>query len=725
MANHYLLTTALRAMPTPKLTLVTDVKYLKGVGPARAEILASHAIRTVEDLLYYIPFRYEDRTRVSPIRELVPGQTVTILARVLTGGLLRTRRGVYIYDLAAADASGPQARGMIRCKWFNAVYLEQKKVFRPGQRVFFYGKVEVDRYGTGNLQIIQPQFEILPEGQPVRGDSLEVGRVVPIYESMGTLSPRTLRRLMWAALQSLDGQIADQLPASVRAKNNLLDRATALRRTHFPDPRESLEELACFQTPAQTRLIFEEFFNVLTGLALKRRRSKQTPGIEFHVTESLRHKIKRILPFHPTGAQKRVLKDIAADMCSPRPMSRLLQGDVGSGKTIVAIQAALLAIENGYQVAFMAPTEILATQHFFYMRQVLQPLACRIDLLISARKPGEKSEIKKRIADKALDLVVGTHALIEKDVEFARLGLVVVDEQHRFGVMQRYGLIRKGRPPDVLVMTATPIPRTLALTLYGDLDVSMIDELPPNRTPIETRLLGESEREKAFQFVREKVQGGGQAYVVYPLIEESEQLDLRPAVRMYEHLSRNVFPELRVGLLHGRLSNLEKERVMQAFKRGDVQVLVSTTVIEVGVDVPNATLMVIEHAERFGLAQLHQLRGRIGRGSGKSYCLLLAGEPRSETADERLRALVDTTDGFRLAELDLKIRGPGEFFGTRQWGVPAFRIGNLVRDHAILEWARREAQQYVDHPPDPAELDAFANHLRSIWPRRYGLAQVG
>ncbi len=713
-------------MPSPRLTLATEVMYLKGVGPGRAEILASHGIHTVEDLLYYTPFRYEDRTRVTSIRDLVPGQTTTVLARVLTSGLMRTRSGVYIYDLAAADASGPQARGLVRCKWFNALYLEKNKVFRPGQRVFFYGKAEVDRYGTGNLQIIQPQFEILAESefQPDR-NSLEVGRVVPIYESIGRLGPRVLRRLMWAALQSLDGQIADQLPPSVRATNNLLDRATALRRAHFPDPQDSLDVLARFRTPAQTRLIFEEFFNVLTGLALKRGRSKEISGIEFHITTGLREKIKRILPFHPTRAQKRALKEIVDDMCSPRPMSRLLQGDVGSGKTIVAIQAALLAIENGYQVAFMAPTEILATQHYLFMRQLLQPLPCQVDLLVSARKPSEKAEIKQKMAERTLDLVVGTHALIEKDVEFARLGLVVVDEQHRFGVMQRYRLVRKGRPPDFLVMTATPIPRTLALTLYGDLDVSVIDELPPHRTPIQTRLLGESERQKAFEFVREKVRRGGQAYVVYPLIEESDQLDLRPAVRMHEQLSRNVFPEFRVALLHGRLPSQEKENVMLAFKRGEVQILVATTVIEVGVDVPNATVMLIEHAERFGLAQLHQLRGRIGRGSSKSYCLLLAGEPRAETADERLRALANTTDGFRLAELDLKIRGPGEFFGTRQWGIPAFRIGNLVRDQDILEWARREAQEFVDHAADPAELSVFANYLRSIWPRRYGLAQVG
>lgn len=711
-------------MRTTTLTLATEVKYLKGVGPARAEIFASRAIHTLEDLLYYTPFRYEDRTRITPIRDLVPGQTTTILARVLTCGLMRTRRGVYIYDLAATDASGPNQGGMIRCKWFNAVYLERNKVFRPGQRVFFYGKVDFDRYGSGNLQISQPQFEILPESETATADSLEVGRVVPIYESMGTLGPRRLRRLIWTALAAMDGQIPDHLPASVRRKNNLLDRAASLRQTHFPDQNQSLEDLSRFRTPAQLRLVFEEFFNVSAGLALKRRMAKEAHGIEYRVTENVRQAVKKILPFHPTEAQKRVIKEIVGDMSSLRPMNRLLQGDVGSGKTIVAIQAALVAIENGYQVAFMAPTEILATQHYLYTKHLLRPLPYQIELLISARKASEKSQIKMRIAEGTVNLVVGTHALIQKDVEFAKLGLVVVDEQHRFGVMQRHQLIRKGLPPDVLIMTATPIPRTLALTLYADLDFSVIDELPPNRQPIQTRLLGEKDRQQAFQFIREKVGRGEQAYVVYPLVEESENLDLRPAVRMYEHLARNVFPEFRVALLHGRLPSEEKERVMQAFKQGEVQILVSTSVVEVGVDVPSATIMLVEHAERFGLAQLHQLRGRIGRGGGKSYCLLLAGEPCTPEADRRLRTLVQTTDGFRIAEEDLKIRGPGEFLGTRQWGIPAFRIGNLVRDQEILEWAKREAVEFVERPESREELEAFTSYLRAAWSRRYGLAGV-
>jgi len=706
-------------MATANLTPASEVKYLKGVGPVRAETLAARGIRTVEDLLYYTPFRYEDRTHITRIRDLVPGQTTTVLGEVLTCGLMRTRKGVYIYDLAARDPSG-----MIRCIWFNALYLEKSKVFRQGQRVFFYGKVERDFYGTSNLQIVQPQFEILPENEPEGGNSIEVGRVVPIYEGMANLGTRAIRRLIWTALASLGDNLPDRLPWSVREKNRLVDRAMALRQTHFPDSDQPLERLCNFRTPAQVRLIFEEFFNVGAGLALRRRKAKAAQGIEFEAKASARAAIRRILPFHPTAAQKRVLKEMVDDMCSPHPMNRLLQGDVGSGKTIVAIQAAILAIENGCQVALMAPTEILATQHYLFAKALLQPLPYKIDLLISARKAAEKADLKERMGKGEINLVMGTHALLEEDVAFSKLGLVVVDEQHRFGVLQRYGLIRKAVNPHVLVMTATPIPRTLALTLYGDLDFSVIDELPPHRTPIETRLVEESDRTRAFEFIREKVRRGGQAYVVYPVIEEGGKLDLKPAVRMFEQLSHNVFPEFRVGLLHGRLPSEEKEDVMLRFKQGDVQILVSTTVVEVGVDVPNATVMLIEHAERFGLSQLHQLRGRIGRGSQKSHCLLVASEKRNELAAQRLQTMVETNDGFKIAEIDLRLRGPGEFFGTRQWGVPAFRIANLLRDQEILEWAKREASSFVEQPSSRQEWEVFVSYLRAEWPRRYSLASV-
>ena len=711
-------------MPAAKLTLTSELMYLKGVGPARAERLAARGLRTIEDLLYYAPFRYEDRTRLTAVRELLAGQTATILVRVLTAGLTRTRKGLYIYDLAAVDASRPGQQGMIRCKWFNAVYLDRSKIFRPGQRVFFYGKAERDPFGAGNLQMIQPQFEILPDDEASQPDSLEVGRVVPIYEAVGKIGTRVLRRLVWTALRLAGDDIPDPLPASVRTKNRLVDCAAALRLTHFPDPHQPIEDVARFRAPAQVRLIFEEFFHLGARLALKRRQAKTKPGIAFAVTEEVREAVKKILPFHPTAAQKRVLKEIVDDMRSPRPMNRLLQGDVGSGKTIVAFQAAILALVNRAQVALMAPTEILATQHYLFVKQLLAPLPFTADLLISGRKPSEKRDLKRRLASGELHLVVGTHALIESDVEFAKLGLVIVDEQHRFGVMERFQLIRKGPSPDVLVMTATPIPRTLALTLYGDLDFSVIDQLPPNRSPIETRRLSEADRPAAFEMIRAKIRQGEQAYVVYPVIEESRQSDLRPAVKMYEHLAANVFPEFRVGLLHGRLASAEKEDVMLRFKRGELQILVSTTVVEVGVDVPNATVMLIEHADRFGLAQLHQLRGRIGRGRKKSLCLLSAGEAPNEIAEERLRTMAETTDGFRIAEIDLKLRGPGEFFGTRQSGIPAFRIGNLLRDQEILEWAKREAAEFIEHPGSPEEMDAYLGFLRNEWPRRYGLAHV-
>ena len=706
-------------MANSKLTALTEIQFLKGVGPVRAQLLAARGIRTLEDLFYYTPFRYEDRTRQTLIRDLMAGQTATVSVRVLTCGLMRTRRGVCIYDLAATDQSG-----MIRCKWFNGAYLEKHKVFHAGQQVFFYGKVERDPFGTGNLQILQPQFEIVPESEAEGPESLERGRFVPIYESIAALGPRVLRRLMWAALEGVDGQIPDRLPASVLRKNQLPGRAAALRETHFPAGEQDLEKLCAFRSPAQVRLIFEELFSVAAGLALKRRRAQAAEGVEFQVRESARQAIRKILPFHPTAAQKRVLKEIVTDMCSAHPMNRLLQGDVGSGKTIVAIQAAILALENGYQVALMAPTEILATQHYLAIKQLFRPLAYRVELLISQRKAAEKAELKRCLAEGAVNLVIGTHALLEEDVRFARLGLVVVDEQHRFGVRQRLELIRKAYHPDVLVMTATPIPRTLALTLYGDLDFSVIDELPPNRTPIATRLIEESDRGKAYDFLREKVRRGEQAYVVCPVIEEGGKLDLKPAVRMYEHLAHNIFPEFRVGLLHGRLAGDEKEDTMRRFQAGEVQILVSTTVVEVGVDVPNATLMLIEHADRFGLSQLHQLRGRVGRGRQKSYCLLMSEQPRPEVAEERLRTMVGTTDGFRIAEIDLKLRGPGEFFGTRQWGTPAFRIANLLRDQEILEWAQREAAEFVAHPASLQEFDAFIAYLRSEWPRRYGLASV-
>lgn len=706
----------------PPFDLSTPVQYLKGVGPRRAEWLQQRGIQYISELLTYSPFRYENRIHFSGVKELRPGEPQSVLVTVLSCGLARTRgRGIFLFDLAARDASG-----IVRCKWFNATYLEERRIFKQGMRVIFYGKPEADPYGHGNLQFINPQFEILGEEEKERAhDSLEMGRIVPVYEAVGALNTRILRRLIAQGLSVVDLKREDPLPASVARQLDFTSREKALREFHFPDSKESLEVLNAFRTPAQRRMIFEELFLLEVGLTLKHRRVRQQPGISFETNDPIRTAVKKILPFHPTGAQKRVLREIVDDMRAPSPMNRLLQGDVGSGKTIVALQAMLIAIGNGYQTVLMAPTEILAGQHFLYAKRILASLGTRMALLTSGLKQQEKQETLESLKHGEMDLVVGTHAVIEKGVGFKKLGLVVIDEQHRFGVVQRLQLKRKGERPDTLVMTATPIPRTLALTLYGDLDFSVIDELPPLRQPIETRWVREAQRDKVNWFLKQQAAQGSQVFVVCPLIEESETSDLKAAIATYEELSKRIFPDLTVGLLHGRLPHREKDKIMELFARGEIQILVSTTVIEVGVDVPNATVMVIEHAERFGLAQLHQLRGRIGRGRKKSYCFLMTPKAVNEEATRRLQCLERTNDGFKIAELDLEMRGPGEFFGTRQSGLPLFRIANLIRDQDLLELAKREATAFVERPAADAEFSAVVRYLRAHWSRRFGLATVG
>ncbi len=735
----------------------TSVQYVKGIGPRLAEVLGAKGIHTVDDLLHYLPFRYEDRVNPRGISELRAGEMATVIAEVRTSGLFRTRR-MPIFQMTAG-----QGRSRLKCTWFNGTYLRDR--FKPGQMVALYGKVEEDRYG-GELQLMQPQFEILGDptdedgGDQKAASSLEVGRIVPIYESagQGRLTPRWFRRIINIALENLPPELPDPVPAVVRSRMNLIAPREALWRVHWPDLGESFQDLQASRTPAHIRLIFEELFFLELGLELKRREQKAQVGIAFSLDNRVREAIKKILPFHPTAAQKRVLKEIAQDMEKPFPMRRLLQGDVGSGKTIVAFEAAIIAMENGYQVALMAPTEILAQQHYFSARRILENAGYRVVLLTGSLEEDRKREIRRHIAQGNAQLVIGTHALIEQKVEFARLGLVIVDEQHRFGVMQRLKLMKKsadgetvgsgtnhvgtaalGRAaeqssaassgePDVLVMTATPIPRTLALTLYGDLDVSVLDEMPPGRTPIVTRRVSDDRADEVWQFVGKQVAAGHQAYVVYPVIEENEESELKAAIKMYKELGKRVFPDLQVGLLHGRLSADEKEDVMRRFQRGELDILVSTTVIEVGVDVANATVMVVEHAERFGLAQLHQLRGRIGRGAAKSYCILMTGAKVSEDGERRLDAMVRTTDGFQIAELDLELRGPGEFFGTRQAGMPSFQVANLIRDRQLLEAAKREAAAVLAGPNEEVskeEIDRALRHMRTHWQKTYGLVEVG
>jgi len=746
----------------------TPVQYVKGIGPRLADVLGAKGIHTVDDLLHYLPFRYEDRLNPRGISELRPGEMATVIAEVRTSGLFRTRR-MPIFQMTAG-----QGRARLKCIWFNAIYLKDK--FPPGQMVALYGRVEENR---GELQLVQPQFELIGDerdgAEEEIAQSLEIGRIVPIYESagQGRLTSKWFRRIIHRTLDDLTPELPEAIPSAVRSRMHLISPREALWKVHWPDACESMPALMAQRTPAHVRLIFEELFFIELGLELKRREQKVQTGIAFQLNEQVREAIKKILPFHPTEAQKRALKEIASDMEKPFPMRRLLQGDVGSGKTLVALEAAIIAIASGYQVALMAPTEILAQQHFFSARRILEPSGYRIVLLTGSLEDDRKRETRRQIARGDAQLIIGTHALIEQKVEFAKLGLVIVDEQHRFGVLQRFKLMKKGEEkdgnneargaagitarlnnghaegpgalaspdlatgntdvlgtaePDVLVMTATPIPRTLALTLYGDLDSSVLDELPPGRTPIVTRRVGDERSDEVWQFVHKQVTDGHQAYVVYPVIQENEENELKAAMKMYSELSKKIFPNLQVAVLHGRMEADLKEQVMRLFQQGKIQVLVSTTVIEVGVDVPNATVMVIEHAERFGLAQLHQLRGRIGRGAAKSYCILMTGGKVSEEGERRLDAMVRTSDGFQIAELDLELRGPGEFFGTRQAGLPSFQVANLIRDRDLLEIARREAAAVLAGPNSEIsqiEIECALRQMRAKWQKTYGLVEVG
>lgn len=694
------------------MTLETPLLSLKGVGPRRAADLAHVGLHSVGDLLARFPLRYEDRARFREISGVQPGEAVTVAGTVVSCGLRLTRRpGFKVFEAVVRDASAP-----IRAVWLNQPFMAN--VMGRGAEVVLFGPVE--RRDAGGLQLTNPQYEM--PGRPGR-DSIHTGRIVPIYEKAGCVTCRLQRALVHDVLSQLPAGLPDVLPAWVRQELDLPDWRTAVSGTHFPSDGTPVDVLNLFRTPAQVRMILEEFLLFQAGLGLRRRAADaDRKAVVPVVDERIRAAARAVLPFTLTAGQRQAVKDIVDDMTRARPMHRLLQGDVGAGKTIVALLAALVALGNGLQVAFMAPTEILAEQHFLTIRLLLEPAGYDVALLTGSCAAAERRRVVGDLASGRAGLVVGTHALVQEEVSFARLGLVVIDEQHRFGVVQRAVLRDKGWRPDVLVMTATPIPRTLALTLYGDLDVSVIRDLPPGRRSIETTVLPQSRREDAHRLVRSQLDAGRQAYLVYPLVEESAKVDLHAATEMADHLAEEVFPDFRLALLHGRLRADEKERVMKAFAAGDVQVLVSTTVIEVGIDVPNATVMVIEHAEQFGLAQLHQLRGRVGRGAHQSFCLLLHQEPLGEQGAARLGALAETTDGFIIAERDLELRGPGDFFGTRQSGMPTLRSGDLLRDRDIMEQARRLAAAAFER--EPADSPLFAEARRS-WSDRFGLASVG
>ena len=687
-------------------------------------MLAGANIHTVEDFLKYKPIRYEDRTNLRPIGEIEADRVVVIEGQVSTTGRYTTpMKRMRIFEMVVKDDSGS-----VKAKFFNQPYLSQ--VFQRGRTVILYGIPRVDEYSQG-ISMINPEYEILAGGS---GEKVHSGRIAPIYRKIGRLTTRTLRQFIFHLLADLPNQLDEPLPTSVVRQYQFPDRKSALEEIHFPSAATGvskeayLKELGLNQTLAQQRFIFEEFYLFQLGLQLiKNKREIRSKKRCIRMGKGVQARVRSILPFQPTSAQARVLKEIGDDLCSSRVMNRLLQGDVGSGKTIVALQAMVIAVENGFQTALMAPTEILAEQHYHTVCQLLSGTGYRISFLTSSVKGKRRESVLGHIQSGKTDLIVGTHALIQKGVQFKKLGLVVIDEQHRFGVLQRSKLISKGDLPETLVMTATPIPRSLALTLYGDLDVSVLDEMPPGRQPVQTIVMGERDREKVYALVHKELNEGRQAFVVYPLIEESEKVDLRAAAAMAKHLQKEVFPDAAVMLMHGRLKVEEKGQLMRRFRAGEIQVLVSTTVIEVGIDIPGATLMVIEHAERFGLSQLHQLRGRIGRGQHPGLCILMTEDLRSQEAEERINILCQTQDGFKIAEKDLEIRGPGEFLGTRQSGIPEFLFANIVRDRKLLELARREAKRYLRHylkssARSPQEEFSWVDKW---WRQRYGLYHVG
>ena len=700
---------ARRPRPEGAQTLLTPLQYLHGVGPQRAKLLSRLGLITVEDALFFVPTRHEDRSRLTPFRSLVPGA-----AQACTGTVVGVSPAPRGHPKAPFSVLLRDGTGYLAAVWFNQPHLE--KVLKRGQRLILYGRVT--RYkASGPLQIQHPDFEIVEQDDD---DTIHTGRLVPVYRLTEGLGQRQLRRLLWRVVEAYAGAVPESLPEVLRARRKLPPLARALRAIHFPTTESELAS-------ARRRLVFEDLLLLQLGLAIRRARAGQARGIAIQPPGRLEARFKALLPFALTAAQECVWREIRSDLARPVPMNRLLQGDVGSGKTVVAALAILAAVEAGYQAALMAPTEILAEQHFLTLQEWLPRLGVSVALLTSGVKGREREARLEGVGGGAIPLVVGTHALIQEGVVFRRLGLAVVDEQHRFGVVQRASLRAKGESPHLLVMTATPIPRTLALTVYGDLDVSVLDELPAGRQPITTVLRTEARRAEIYAFLKRELAQGRQVYVVCPLVEESEASDLKAATEMAERLRAEVFPEHAVGLLHGRMSFAEKEAVMGAFKTGRIQVLVSTTVIEVGIDVPNASVMLVEHAERFGLAQLHQLRGRVGRGPWKSYCVLLASSAIGEEARRRLQALVESQDGFRLAEVDLELRGPGEFFGTRQSGLPEFRVADLLRDRQVLEEARQEALRIVAGDPILAHSEhrVLREALLARWRGKLDLASVG
>lgn len=694
--------------------VATPLQALKGVGPRIAERLSKKGLNTVEDLLYFFPIRYEDRSRMKKIGELTIGASEITSGEVLASGEVYYGRR-RVFEMAIGDGSS-----ILKVKWFH-FRPSMKKRFKNGQKVVVFGQVSA--FG-GQKEMIHPDIELADEG--VELEDASVG-MVPVYSQVENFHQKTIRSIVTGAAEKYAGLALGGVPAAVLSRNRMMGLPEAMKEVHLPGQASTLARAA------RRSIAFDELFMLELGLALRKAQTKKESGIALEAQGELETKLRALLPFKLTKAQERVVSEIKTDMASPHPMNRLVQGDVGSGKTVVSLIAALHAVESGFQATIMAPTEILAEQHYLLIHKYAESLGIKTALLTGSATRSEKKALYTAAASGEAQLVVGTHALIQKDVEFKRLGLAVIDEQHRFGVLQR-GILKKkgfeadkGTSPDMLIMTATPIPRTLSMTVFGDLDVSVIDELPPGRTPVKTTIIKESGRKAAYEQITSELASGSQAYIVYPLVKESTEMNLKDATNMKEHLERDIFTEWKLGLLHGQMKADEKEAVMSDFKEGRLHILVSTTVIEVGVDVPNATVMLIEHAERFGLAQLHQLRGRVGRGQKRSHCLLLGSWTSSEDTYRRLKVMEETNDGFRIAEEDLKIRGAGDFLGTRQAGLPDFRTEEALTDTALLKAARDEAFAYLERNPslDGPEGEVLKMVLKERWAGKLDLAEIG
>ncbi len=696
------------------------IQYIKGVGPYLSKLLDKVGIHTLEELLYHVPNRYLDRRNITTIREAIAGSEVVVCGELMVFGeasIAKGRRKIF-------EAIFTDGTSFICVKWFHYYKNSFAKQFKKGNKAFLIGKVDLYH---GEKQMVHPELEWLGEESDAK-ENLDFGKkIVSIYSSTEGLTQKALSKIIKNGLEKACPSLPETLPSKILEKYKFISYRNAFFQIHQPSIEENIENLNLQKTVAYQRLIFDEFFYLELGLALQKQNVLKESGIAILSHDHLLNDFYKTLPYQLTDAQKRVVQEISTDLSSGFPMYRLLQGDVGSGKTIIAAIAALISIQAGFQACLMAPTEILAEQHFRNIKKILEPMAISLTLIKSDLLIQEKKERMEKIASGEIQFVIGTHSLIQEELQFSNLALAIVDEQHRFGVLQRAEIKKKGKNPHLLIMTATPIPRTLALTAYGDLDLSIIDEMPKGRGEILTKLFSDKEMGKIYPFIKQEILKGRQAYFVYPLIDESETLDLKNATQMYEKLQNEIFPDLKIGLLHGQMKGVEKEKVLTDFVNHQIQILVATTVIEVGIDVPNATIMVVEHAERFGLAQLHQIRGRVGRGAEKSYCFLIAGWPRSEVAKERLKAMCQTNDGFKIAEADLNIRGPGDFLGVRQSGIPDFRIANLVRDLSILESARKEAFDWMKFDPklEKPESKIIKAILTHRWKGRLNLAQIG